>query len=308
MKNQITFSKAIEGYLLNAQARRLSPHTIADYTNTFRKFQAHLDQDLPISQITKDHIRSFLAVQTVSKKTLLNYHTGLSALWSWAFNEGFVIENIVQLVARPKPEKRSITPFSEADIRTMLSNLEISTTYSRPGKRISAHSLPNAERNRAILLLLLDTGIRASELCDLRHKDLDMKNARITVNGKGSKQRILPFSPRTGQAIWRYVAIQISANPNDTLFQTIENQPMDRDRLYKIISKIGNRANIKDCHPHRFRHTFAILYLRNKGDPWSLQRMLGHATMEMVSNYLAIAQADMDASHRSASPVENLRL
>ena len=81
MHNQITFSQALEGYLLYADARRLSPHTIADYTNTFRKFQIFLDDDPPINSITPDQVRSFFAsLNHLSKKTLLNYHVGLSAL------------------------------------------------------------------------------------------------------------------------------------------------------------------------------------------------------------------------------------
>jgi site-specific recombinase XerD len=82
MQSQITFSQALEGYLLYADARRLSPHTIADYTNTFRKFQAFLGDDPPIASITADHVRAFfVCLDHLSKKTTLNYHTGLSALW-----------------------------------------------------------------------------------------------------------------------------------------------------------------------------------------------------------------------------------
>ena len=81
----ILLSQAIEGYSLAAYARRLSKHTMADYNNTFRKLQSHLGTDPPIAEITADQIRAFLAAQGhLSKKTVLNYHTGLSALWKWA--------------------------------------------------------------------------------------------------------------------------------------------------------------------------------------------------------------------------------
>ena len=83
---------------------------------------------------------------------------------------------------------------------------------------------------------------------------------------------------------------------------------MDRDRLLKALISIGKRAGVKGVNVHRFRHTFAINYLRNGGDSWSLQMMLGHSTMEMVKNYLALAQADLEKNHKMASPVDNWRL
>ena len=308
MTENLTFSQAVQGYLLYAEARRLSPHTIADYQNTFRKFAHFLDDDPPLRTISSGVIRQFMAAQTVSKKTILNYHTGLSALWTWAYQERLVVENIVRLVERPRPEKRDIVPFTQDDIRALLANLEKTNLYSRPGKRPSAHSLPCAPRNRAIILLLLDTGIRNSELCELTFGGLDFKNARVSVFGKGAKQRSVPFSPRTGQALWRYTAGRPDPLPSEDVFLTEDGDPLKRDRLYKLLKTIGKRANVQVVHPHRFRHTFAINYLRNGGDPWSLQRMLGHETMEMVSKYLFIAQSDLDASHRRASPVDHWRL
>ena len=83
---------------------------------------------------------------------------------------------------------------------------------------------------------------------------------------------------------------------------------MNRDQLLKSLRSIGRRAGIQKVNVHRFRHTFAINYLRNGGDPWSLQMMLGHSTMEMVKNYLALAQADLEKNHKIASPVDNWRL
>jgi len=88
----------------------------------------------------------------------------------------------------------------------------------------------------------------------------------------------------------------------------MDEHELNRSRLQKILESIGNRAGVQNVHPHRFRHTFAIQYLRNGGDPYSLQALLGHSSLDMVKNYLRIAQIDIDTAHRRASPVDNWRL
>jgi integrase/recombinase XerD len=308
MKTQVTFSQAVEGYLLAAHARHLSQNTLQEYTNTYRKFLAYSDSDPPIKKITTHQVESFLANQPVSKKTILNYHTGLSALWTWAVNEDLVDRNILHKIRRPKPEKRSIVPYTQADIKMMLGALSQSRIYTRPGRKESSHAILHPERNRAIILLLLDTGIRASELCNLQINHVDLQNQRLTVLGKGSKERTIPFSSRTGQAIWRYLTQRKKDTTGDPLFVTIHGRHVTRDQILKAIQRIGKRVGIEGVNLHRFRHTFAINFLRNGGDPWSLQMILGHSTMEMVKTYLALAQADLEKSHQIASPVDNWRL
>ena len=304
----ISLSKVIDGYFLAANARRLSEATLKDYANTFRKFESYLGKDPPMGDITADHIRGFLAVQNVSKKTLLNYHIGLSALWTWAVNDGLVDDHILRNVARPKPEKKVIKPYRESDIKALLSALRYSRPYHRPGKQETTHRLPFKERNRVLILLLVDTGIRASELCDIKIHHVDLKGRYIRVMGKGDKERIVPFSARTGKALWRYLATRDRDNLGDPLFERRDNQPFDRSSLLKTLKVICKRAGVRGVNIHRFRHTFAINYLRNGGDPWSLQMMLGHATLEMVKKTLALANADLQKNHRIASPVDHWRL
>ena len=307
--NTITFSQSIEGYLLAANARRLSPNTINDYSFTFHKFKQYLGDDPPIADISVRDIQIFLSNQNnISKKTLLNYHTGLSALWTWCLDEELVNEHILHKVKRPKPEIRVIRPYTQAEVQAMLSVLKASKIYTRPGKRECSHKLLLADRNKAIIYLLLDTGIRASELGNLRIHHVDVRNHRITVMGKGSKQRTNPFSARTGQILWRYLALRNKDTAADYLFVTNEGRNLVRTRILNILRVIGDRAGVQGVNVHRFRHTFAINYLRNGGDPYSLQIMLGHSTMDMVKRYLLIAQADLDKSHKLASPVDNWRL
>ena len=306
--NSITFSQTVEGYLLAAHARHLSPNTLNDYTNTYRKFLNFLESDPPFEEITTHQVERFLANQTVSKKTILNYHTDLSALWTWAIEAGLVQENILHKVERPKPEKKSIVPYSEEDVKIMLGAISRSKSYTRPGKRASCHSIIHAERNRAIILLLLDSGLRATELCELQINHVDLPNRRMTVMGKGSKERTVPFSARTGQALWRYLTQRKDDSAGERLFVTRDGRPMNRDQLLKALRSIGRRAGIPKVTVHRFRHTFAVSYLRNGGDAYSLQMMLGHSTMEMVKNYPAPCGTDLEKNHKIASPVDNWRL
>ena len=310
MNKPITLSQAIDGYLLYASARRLSAHTIADYTNTFRKFQESLADDPPLATISADRIRAFLAAQTgVSKKTLLNYHTGLSALWTWALREDLVDGHIMRCIDRPRPEKRAIAPFTRDEVEALLEACNYSRAYTRPGQRQCRNTRPTALRDRAILLLLLDTGIRASELCGLSINNVHLKERRILVIGKGDKERSLRLSARTAQALWRYLNQRPDPPGNTTcLFLSEVGNPISRYALGRLISRLGRRAAIPNAHPHRFRHTFAIQFLRNGGNGYALQELLGHSTMEMVQVYLKLAQQDLDESHNRASPVDNWNL
>jgi len=88
---------------------------------------------------------------------------------------------------------------------------------------------------------------------------------------------------------------------SDYLNEAIERRAWSKREL-------ARRAGVKDVHAHRFRHTFAINYLRNGGDVYTLQDLLGHTSLDMVRRYLHLAQVDVDSAHRRASPVENWRL
>ncbi len=304
-----SFSQATVGFELSCRARHLSPNTIEDYTRTLRKFSVYLKDDLPVDQINSQHIEGFLANQKVSKKSLLNYFIGMSALWTWCLRENLVEKNVVKVLTPPKPEKRKVDPYAEEQVRALLAALGRSKVYTRAGGKSLDHELGHEDRNRAIIMVLLDTGLRATELCDLLMEDLDVKAGRLRVkHGKGDKERYVPFSPRTGQTLWKYLARRKDTRPDDPVFITRNDRPLTRTELAHTLAIVGTRAKVTDVHPHRFRHTFAINFLRNGGDAYSLQEILGHSTMEMVKLYLKLAESDIAASHRRASPVDHWRL
>jgi integrase len=116
-----------------------------------------------------------------------------------------------------------------------------------------------------MILLLLDTELRSSEMCDLKIHHLDLKARYIRVFGKGDKERILPFSARTGKALWRYLATRENDDLGEWLFVRRDDQPFDRHSLLKVFRVIGKRSGVRKVNIHRFRHTFAINFLRNGG-------------------------------------------
>jgi len=310
--------------MLSKRAAGLSEHTLADYANGFKKLRAFLGADPPLRDITARELTAFFAhlrttptapdgiaprpARVLSKKSILNVHTALSSLWTWALREGYADAHAVRAVPRPKPEQRVIVPYSRDDVRAMLAACTRGRTYTRPGKAACANARRTGTRNRAMVLLLLDTGMRRAELCALRVRDLELDAQRVRVFGKGSKERMLPLGQRTARALWRYLT-QRGGEGDDPLFVTPDGGELRGDAVRLLIRRIGDQAGVTPpATVHRFRHTFAVTYLRNGGDIYTLQAMLGHTSLEMVRHYLQIAQADVKAAHRRASPVDNWRL
>jgi integrase/recombinase XerD len=138
--------------------------------------------------------------------------------------------------------------------------------------------------------------------------DMDTKNNSIqVVNGKGDKTRTIPYSSDTAINLWRYLNTR-EVYPDSPLFLSRDNVQMNRDSLRHILQEIGTRAGVHDVTVHRFRHTFALEFLRsgirsNNVNPWALKLTLGHEDMETTQNYLEIARADIAQAHGKNSPV-----
>lgn len=280
----IKFSDAFDGFTQACKARKLSENTIADYSRTLRRFLVHFG-DIQISEITTSMVAAFLASRNVSEKSILNYHIGLSALWTWLIREGYTAKHIIRVVEKPRPKQIIVEPFEMEEVKAIL-NIKKKT----------------ALRDNAIIMLLLDTGIRASELCSLSFDNINLNHLHVKVLGKGNKERILPISERTGAVLFDYILQLFIKGKAARPFQ------LTRTSLGHLLQRIGKQAGVKRVHPHRFRHTFAINYLRNGGDPFTLQDILGHTEMEMVKRYLKLARVDIDDVHKRASPVTHWKL
>lgn len=210
--HSITLSQAVEGYIISANARGLADNTIKEYSYYYSRlvefFKPHADGPDPmLDAITVAHIQDHLnSLTTLSQKTKCNIHIALSAMWKWGVDNQLVPRNIIRDIKMVKPEQRAIHPFTKEDVKFLIANVDRSRPYTRPGKRECSNALGQALRTKALIYLLLDTGLRAGEVAALKIKDFELKNLRCKVFGKGSKERIVPFSYQTGQVIWRYLA------------------------------------------------------------------------------------------------------
>jgi len=325
-------STAITGFLLAKTVAGCSPNTLRNYKLTLARLQTHLSPaDPELDSLTADDLRAFLAqlmsarfapggiaprpAKPLAAKTIKNVHTCLCSLWTWAIDEGHAAQHVPRAVDVPKPEPPDIQPLTRRQVQALLE----ATAYSRPWATSpdTQTELPQWQRLRdgAILRVLLDTGIRASELCALTVADVDLTAGAARVRGKSrlnagqGKERTVRLGSRTRKALWSYLAHrEILDQPDAPLFATGDGRPYNRRMLRTHLHRLGERAGVPDVYPHRFRHTFAVGYLRNGGDIYTLQNLLGHTSLDMVRRYLALAEADAEAAHRRASPVDNWNL
>lgn len=194
--------------------------------------------------------------------------------------------------------KKDVRPLSDEEHRRIIESLDPRTATGL--------------RNLAVVSVLLDTGLRASELCHLRLADLNLATGEVCVlGGKGAKDRVVALGRRSRDVVARYVRVfrhagDVAAGPNAPLFLSHRGRPLKREALARIVAQIGRRAGVDPLYPHRFRHTFGVAYLRAGGDVLTLQRILGHTTLVMVNHYLHLATSDVVARHQAHSPVDRL--
>ncbi len=163
-------------------------------------------------------------------------------------------------------------------------------------------SRPTAKRDKAIIMLFVDTGIRSGEAAALRVKDIDMKTGRIQIRqGKGGKGRVVFASQLTLGAIREYWDMR-GVRPDEPAIATRSGGFITVGHMYHLIAHLSKKAGTK-IHPHTLRHFFATEYLRNGGSMFALKELLGHSTLKMVEYYVHLVNADIQDSHQHASPI-----
>jgi integrase/recombinase XerD len=325
----LSVAKALSGFLQYKGAEGVSQNTMVAYEHDLRLWIEHTG-DLDAAEVRSQHILSFLSYlrtdyvprrisgdnsQKLTPKTIYNIYVSLASFFRWASRE-FQLENPVQGVPRPRvPPDAPVEPFKKEEVEALIKACDFSQEAVTDRRRKFVMPRPTAKRDKAILLTLLDTGLRAGELCALRIADVDMKTGRVQVRpgeagkAKGGKGRVVYLGKSALRFLWRHLAEQEDGEEaNAPLFVGLLQRPFNPTALRLVINSLGEKAGVRKCHPHRFRRTFAITYLRSGGDVFTLKALLGHSDLTMVQYYVRIADVDVEQAHRRASPADHWRL
>ena len=235
-----------------------------------------------------DHLSEHLAPRkkgnSLSSHTLYRHIASVRAFLRWCsldedFEE-FVKLSTVQKIARPKKEVKVIGVFNEQHVKAMLKACE--------GQE-SEHLI---QRDKAIISLLFDTGIRAAELIGLRMDKIDLSpgDPHIMVRGKGDKEREIGMGDRSRKELWRYVHRYREADrgTRNPVFLSRSHRQMNIRTLQIMIERTGVKAGIEGvrCSPHSFRHSYAVSFIRHGGDIFRLSELLGHTSINITQLYL----------------------
>jgi integrase/recombinase XerD len=218
----LLLSKAIVGFINYKTAEGLSQRTIESYDCLLKKWLEYIG-DRELGNISAQEIIAYISwlrneytphryggkTHPLSPKTLRNVWVTLSSFYSWAAQE-LGVAQIMKDVPAPRVKKNPVDPFTQEEVKRMLKACKYSRKV-QPGNRKSfVMRLPNTHRDQAIILMLLDTGLRAMELCKLQIGNVDLKTGRVDVKhgvmggAKGGKGRIVYVGKVTRQALWRY--------------------------------------------------------------------------------------------------------
>ncbi len=316
----IELSKAIDGFKLSNEASGLADKTISWYDSNLKLFHSWINDYLDngsvsLQEISNVSIKTYLSElrkktscyenhpyrptenHTLSPRTIRGYYTSLSAFFNWSVREEFIHSSPLENIPKPKAPKFIPDPFSKEEIQAILK---------------ASNELPEetALRAKGMILTLLDSGIRLSELVSLEKDTVNLKTGRAKVLGKGAKERYIYIGKKTKKAIWRYISL---ARPepmpgNTTLFLTVDGRQMKNRRVGFVLNELGEKAGVDNVHAHRFRRTAAVQFIRNGGNIFALQKLLGHESLEMVRRYVELASKDVENAFKNSSPVDRWNL
>jgi integrase/recombinase XerD len=276
-------------FLADGSARNLSPRTLEQYEWSLRSFLEFLgDRSSVLANLDGERARAWVESLKVSRRptSLRAALRPLKVFSGWAVREGYLRVDPLRTVALPKAPRPLIEPLDQRQVAALI-----------------AAASPLL---RATIAVLVDTGLRSSELCSLESGDV--RDGYLFVQGKGGYERLAPFGDACADELRRYV-VRTRGEPrrdDEALFVLASGAPLSPHRLGELMRTAGRVAGIRGVRvsPHTLRHTFAIEFLRNGGGELALQKALGHRSLDMVKLYAELSGADVAAAHRGASPLD----
>jgi integrase/recombinase XerD len=293
---QTELAQDVTAFLIDRQARGLSPKTVEYYACKLRLLQTWLEgQNIRrVQDITANDLRQFLLYLTETEHNPGGCHCFFRVSrtflrWCW-FEFELPAPNPIVRVKAPKLPQVPLEPVPLSDLKAMLAVCQRRTF--------------TGDRDRAILLALLDTGCRASEFLALNAADVNLSTgAAIIRQGKGGKWRVVFLGAKTRRELVRYLRHRTTEGP---LWVTVKGKRLRYSGLRQIVRRRAVKAGVSVPSLHSFRRAFALTCLRAGMDVYSLQKLMGHSDLSVLRRYLQQTEADLQAVHQKAGPVDRM--
>lgn len=300
VEGEYDFDYCVKTFLDELELKNLSYHTRRWHKENLHCVKKALEGlHLPLQPVNmtekdiKQCILYWKRERHLSPVTINHRVRSLKQMFEFLCNEGILNHNLMEKFEKLKTAKVIIRPFQEDELRKLFSQPDKSTFVGF--------------RDYTIMLVLLDTGVRLIELENMKISDVDLGNNKIVVFGKGAKEREVVFQSTTKQYLHRFLIIRGQLE-YDSLWISDIGEPMKRRNIQQRLKIYGDKAGLTNVRvsPHTFRHTCAKLYIMRGGDILSLQKLLGHSSLEMVRHYVNLWGSDLQQMHKKFSPVEGL--
>lgn len=280
--------------------KNYSQYTIEHYQHDIRDFLLFMSEQIieGFGDVQYSDVRLYLTKlyeRKLARKTVARKISSLRSFYKFLLRENLIHDNPFSLVSIPKSEKRLPDFFYESELEELF--------------KACVTDSPLGQRNKALLELLYATGIRVSECCQIKLHDLDMYLATVLVQGKGNKQRYVPFGSFAHEALELY--IQYGRNDimagkkvdHDFLFVNFRGGPLTTRGVRTILDTIIKQSSLNGkIHPHMLRHTFATHLLSNGADMRSVQELLGHEYLSSTQVYTHVTKEFLRKTYMSAHP------
>ncbi len=293
---QSEIREAFTLWLESLEARGIAPRTLENYRDGVGEFVAFLEQHATtLDAVQPAHIRKWLIHKQrkgVSPYTVRNAYRLPRLFWRWCLREELTANDPFQKVEKPKVPPTLKPALTPEEVEAILKACN--------GK----HWL--RLRDKALILLLLDTGLRIHEAHALTVEDASQDT--LLIKGKGGKRRVVFLSHEVRLAIRRYLNACPYAPTGDAPLWWGRFGALTLHGLKTAVRDIGARAGLKRrLGPHTFRRTFATWSLRSGIDLEQLRQLMGHSDYTVLRQYLALVEADLKQAHQQHSPLNNLR-